>query len=433
MRRFCCSPSRTSEASIEEGGDAAKHTQAVEYAGLELISLVDMTAVPALERNEQSGNQRRPAHLLYLGLLLACAFYIGSGGALHSPEVRADEPFSTQARGERLLYTSSSVPTAHPGVGTGGRRASAVSIKSISSLLGSNIFKFFRSLFKPRPVSPCSLSYAAPPPLPGKKGAAFPLRDAGQSGSWIENLPKVILLKPHWNYSWGSKRIDAQPADIEFVPMIWGGNNAAYVQQSLTDVESQIASGKSHRLLGFNEPDQTAQSNMLVPVALERWSLLESANIPLVSPSCAQPAGNWMTAFMGNATSSCKRVDWVGVHWYGGANFDSFVNRMTQFHDLYGRPLLVTEFAPADFSATTVGNNKFTRAAVLAFMKRALPWMEAQDWIAGYAWFAFDITTPVGTSSSLINAKGELTALGAFYESVRADNPQGDQSIAPDP
>jgi Glycosyl hydrolase catalytic core len=73
------------------------------------------------------------------------------------------------------------------------------------------------------------------PPLPGKKGAAFTLRDAGQSGNWVENLPKVIQLKPYWNYSWGPKRIAQQPDDIEFVPMLWTGNNAASLQVAITN------------------------------------------------------------------------------------------------------------------------------------------------------------------------------------------------------
>ena len=172
---------------------------------------------------------------------------------------------------------------------------------------------------------------------------------------------------------------------------------------------------------------------MPVQLALDRWPLLESVNLPLTSPSCTQPSGEWMTAFMANATRICKRVDWVGVHWYGGANFASFVTRMTEFYKLYGRPIIITEFAPADWSATTVGNNRHSRSAVLAFMKQALPWLESQDWIAGYAWFSFEITQAAGTSSALFDQQGKLTACGRYYASVRTDNPQGDQSISPDP
>jgi Glycosyl hydrolase catalytic core len=128
------------------------------------------------------------------------------------------------------------------------------------------------------------------PPLPGKKGAAFTLRDAGQSGSWVENLPKVIQLKPYWNYSWGPKRIAQQPDDIEFVPMLWTGNNAVSLQAAITNnLVPQIQSGHAKRLLGFNEPDNPTQANMPVETALDVWPQLEQTNLPLISPSCWHP------------------------------------------------------------------------------------------------------------------------------------------------
>jgi Glycosyl hydrolase catalytic core len=129
------------------------------------------------------------------------------------------------------------------------------------------------------------------PPLPGKKGAAFTLRDEGQRGSWVENLPKVIQLKPYWNYSWGTKRIAQQPDDIEFVPMLWGwGGNAEKLAATIAnDILPQVQAGRVKRLLGFNEPDFAQQANMTVEAALAAWPLLEETNLPLISPSCGHP------------------------------------------------------------------------------------------------------------------------------------------------
>jgi hypothetical protein len=31
-----------------------------------------------------------------------------------------------------------------------------------------------------------------------------------------------------------------------------------------------------------------------------------------------------MHTFMHHSEASCQRVDWIGVHWYGGANFAAF-------------------------------------------------------------------------------------------------------------
>jgi Glycosyl hydrolase catalytic core len=272
--------------------------------------------------------------------------------------------------------------------------------------------------------------FPPPPPLLGKKGIGFTLPNEG-----AENMPKVIRLRPYWNYSWGPKQVAAQPLDIEFVPMIWGGNTAALVQKSLTDfIYPQVASGQSKRLLGFNEPDNVQESNVPVNRALDRWPLLESANVSLVSPACVQPDGPWLKGFIKNATETCKRVDWIGIHWYGLPNVAQFKSKLTATYQLYGgsRPLLITEFALANFTATTLADNKISRASVLAFMKQVLPWLEAQPWIVGYAWFPFSIAQPVGTSSALFNELGELTAAGRFYASVRTETPFGNQSIVPD-
>lgn len=214
--------------------------------------------------------------------------------------------------------------------------------------------------------------------------------------------------------------------------MIWG---AYTVQKTLNEtILPQIASGKSRRILGFNEPDNRQQSNIPVERALEHWAQLEAANVPLISPSCVHANGAWMQAFMKNATETCKRVDWIGVHWYGGPNFETFQRYLLETFALYNnRPLLITEFACADFGAETLEDHSHTQSSVLSFMKQALPWLEAQEWIAGYVWFSFNISQPFGTASALFNEGGELTALGRYYSSVRTDTPMGNQSIQAGP
>lgn len=282
----------------------------------------------------------------------------------------------------------------------------------------------------PSSTPACSRVYAEPPPLPGKKGAGMILADEGKTGSWVENLPKIILLRPYWNYNWGLERIDEQPDDIEFVPMLWGGRNKMFAESKLlTDLVPSIQNGTIKRLFGFNEPDLSSQADMPYRRALNLWHKLEDMNLPLASPSCAYPAGEWMRSFMANATETCKRVDWVGVHWYGGPNFKSFQNDMLLYHKLYGLPIVITEFAAADWGATTVEDNQYSPETVLDFMKQALPWLEQQEWVAGYAWFNFQTTSVFGTSSALFDAGGKLNALGRFYASVRTNRPRGDQTI----
>jgi hypothetical protein len=275
--------------------------------------------------------------------------------------------------------------------------------------------------------------------LPGKRGACFTLRQPGdkKGGTWKENLPKVANLKPYWNYSWGSEFIPEQKkfTASEFVPMTWGGRNAESLEARLKkDVLPAIKRRDVKRLLAFNEPDGKEQANMSPELALELWPQLEKLGIPLCSPSPVHPDRDWMTAFMKGVKDKQYRVDYIGVHSYGGTSAGAFKKKLQQVHQLYeGRPLMITEFAVADWN--TKGDHKknhHSPAKVLAFAKEVLPWMEQQDWIIGYAWFSFGMHQSQGYTSALIDDDGQLTALGKYYVSVTKDNPSGDQSIKPD-
>jgi hypothetical protein len=279
--------------------------------------------------------------------------------------------------------------------------------------------------------------------LNGKKGICFTLRQKGKEGSWDENIPRIKAVRPYWNYSWDIQRIEQQPADITFMPMVWGAWGVAPLQESLNNhIAPQIKSGNIRQVLGFNEPDKPEQANMPYTEALRYWPMLEALNVPLCSPACANPLsdvddstqgvrGTWMRDFMKVADQRGYRMDYIGVHWYGGPSPSAFKQRMIDIYKTYGeRPLLITEFALADWGAKTPDKNSITQQDVLSFMKNVLPWMERQNWIAGYAWFSFEIDDPNGSPSALFDGDGNLTASGRFYQSVTNEDPDGDQSIA---
>jgi hypothetical protein len=278
--------------------------------------------------------------------------------------------------------------------------------------------------------------------LPGKKGICFSMRAAGEPGSAKENLPRLKKVNPYWSYSWGWDQVAGQPPKVEFVPMAWGAWSTDGLRKGLhSKVVPHIKSGKVKRFLGFNEPDKSDQANMSYKAALKYWPILESLNVPLCSPGCANPEGlndgtvqgvnsSWMVDFMREAARLGYRVDYVGVHWYGGTDALDFKAKMRRIYEKYGRrPLLITEFAPADWQAKTYSQNRMKAPHVLAFMKEVLPWLEKQDWVAGYAWFSFEPHEPHGHTSSLFEKNGDLSPLGRFYKSVTTRNPDGDQSI----
>jgi hypothetical protein len=185
----------------------------------------------------------------------------------------------------------------------------------------------------------------------GKKGACLTLRAPkhNSGGTVIENMPKVKALNPSWNYSWGTERVADQPESIEFVPMVWRGSRVEEMKKRLaTDVVSDI------------KTDKEEQANMPYTKALELWPTLEKLGIPLCSPACANPEGvddsvqgvpgTWMRDFMKEADKRRFRVDYIGVHWYGGTNAESFKVKLKRIYEKYGkRPLLITEFAPTDW------------------------------------------------------------------------------------
>jgi len=278
--------------------------------------------------------------------------------------------------------------------------------------------------------------------FPGKKGICLTMRKAGESGSAEGNLPRLKKVNPYWSYSWGWDQVSNQPSNVEFVPMAWGAWSVDGLRKGLQkSVFPHIKSGKVKRFFGFNEPDKREQANMSYQNALKYWPQLESLNVPLCSPACANPEGindnsvqgvrgTWMKDFMKEADRRGYRVDYTGVHWYGGTHVHHFKDKMKRIYEKYGRrPLLVTEFSPADWEARKLSQNRHKTEYVLAFMKEVLPWLERQDWIAGYAWFSFEHNQAVGHTSSLYDKNGKLTACGRYYRSVTTENPDGDQSI----
>jgi hypothetical protein len=289
----------------------------------------------------------------------------------------------------------------------------------------------------------------------GKKGICMTLREEGRKGSYIENLPKIQALNPYWVYTWASKPADGVPtppsddgrrkipasnnnvgggssSNIDFFPMLWG-----YYVNKIDTFLIEIQQQNQRVVFGFNEPDKNEQSNITVETAIAAWPQLEAAvaeteetdrTTILVSPSCADSLnGSWLEEFMIKVDEIDLRVDAIGVHNYGGINFNAFTTKMETIYEKYNRrPIIITEFSVADWDSTSVETNKFLSEDVLNFMKQVMDWMEepSQDWILGYAWFSFDINDQYGTSSALFdsNNNNKLTPLGEYYSTFKNNN-----------
>lgn len=291
--------------------------------------------------------------------------------------------------------------------------------------------------------------------LPGKKGICFSLpvtpsatRTPEETEAMRkEHIRRIAELNVSWNYSWGMMLVDEQPENVEFTPMVFGGKGLhgpdavqKLSEQLATEVTPHVRSGRVKRLLGPNEPDREKHGDLTPEQTLALWPAMEALGVPLCSPSAANSeggkglGGHWMPEFMAEVERRGLRVDYIGVHGYSGPSSKEVKIRLRRIYEKYGnRPLLITEFGVADWKTLDrVSKNRYTQAQVLAYMKDILPWMERQDWIAGYAWFPFRIDSEHGTSSALFDADGKINALGRYYRSITPDNPDGDQSIQPD-
>jgi hypothetical protein len=167
--------------------------------------------------------------------------------------------------------------------------------------------------------------------------------------------------------------------------------------------------------LGFNEPDNKDQANMPVERAIAYWPKLMDAGLPLGSPGCVHADREWMLDFMAEIERKNYRVDFICVHWYGGANSQSFINHLKKVYELYNKPIWITEFAPADWNASSVENSSITKAKAANFMKEVLPELDKLDFVHRYAWFSAKTSSPALGNSALFYDNGNLTPLGKFY------------------
>lgn len=240
-----------------------------------------------------------------------------------------------------------------------------------------------------------------------KKGVAF----TNKTKAWSH---KTSDLKAHWMYSWGNVLADEIPENVEFVPMFWG--KGSVTDDNINRIKQLVADGKVKYVLGFNEPDNATQANMTVDEAIALWPRLEEIGVPLGSPAATGFNNAWMTEFMQKASDAGLRIDFLTVHSYGGANVLGFINNLKTAHELYNLPIWVTEFAVADWNASTPESNKYSESQVISFMQDATTAMNTIDWIERYAWF--DGSNAALATSSLFDNDANITTLGQVYAAI---------------
>jgi regulation of enolase protein 1 (concanavalin A-like superfamily) len=217
-------------------------------------------------------------------------------------------------------------------------------------------------------------------------------------------------IQPSWTYNWGNSPPAGLPANVEFVPMVWGygGNSNNSFVGYLNWLKSRPG---VQEILGFNEPDMSSQSNLTVAQALDGWQYMSQLGIPVISPAAANDTDSWMQQFMAGAAQRGYRIDAVAIHWYGGGNPSGFIGYVDYVHNLYNKPVWITEFGLADWS----GNGAYTPAQAYDFMSQVIPQLDARPYVQRYCWFPTTTTDKYVGMSALFNTDWSLTAVGQLY------------------
>lgn len=222
----------------------------------------------------------------------------------------------------------------------------------------------------------------------GKKGIGL-AESKGYSGKQLE------ALQVAWYYNWGSQ--SKITTTVPFVPMIFSKRTVDMALQ--TDI-----------VLGFNEPDNSKQSNMSVDEALKHWPKVVAMAKRVGAPSMAgNPLfGDWLPQFM----QANPKVDFITVHWYKGIQSKKFIKDLEAIHTSYKKPIWVTEFAPQTAGSSRNQPDKFKQQEVNTFIRETLAWMDKSPFIEKYAWH----DSKLGTSA-LFDENGQLTETGRTYAS----------------
>ena len=148
---------------------------------------------------------------------------------------------------------------------------------------------------------------------------------SGKPYRGVANSPCLARtnLGVSWYYNWeqtADTPCSSPSVGGEFVPMIWGHTGSEQTASSISSAIASFVSSAEQEVLGFNEPDNSGQSNIAVATALSLWPAFSNASIRVGTPATqANTAGlSWFNTFMTTVNgNSSLQADFIAIHWYG--------------------------------------------------------------------------------------------------------------------
>jgi putative glycosyl hydrolase len=244
----------------------------------------------------------------------------------------------------------------------------------------------------------------------GGDGGLLPYK--GVANSACADLPKLAVS---WWYNWTQS---GSCSPYPFVPMVWGHPANEQTPAAIASAISNMVKAGNKTVLGFNEPDNTTQSNMSVATAISLWPSFNSPSIRIGSPATQGNSGGltWIKSFMSQVdadTTGSLRVDFIATHWYGwnagscdaaATNLEGWIKGIEAIPG--NRPIWITEWG-------CLNQSNPSAAVVQAFFSGAVTMLAKHPRVERHAWY------PWTTNNELVTS-GALTSLGTVFSAAPA-------------
>lgn len=242
------------------------------------------------------------------------------------------------------------------------------------------------------------------------------------SAKYLSSDPgRLARLGATWSYDW-SATPPARTSGLQWVPMVWGSRSVT--PGAMGALAKAKRSGRARYLLGFNEPDNSGQSNMTPDQAAALWPQLEKTGLRLGSPAPAVPGDGWLARFMGIAHRRHLRVNFIALHYYQDFTNPDAVkqlrSQLVAIHRQFHKPIWITEIGTMDIGPWgSPMLRRPTDAAAVSYMRRLFPMLDGLSFVQRYAWFTDNCWNDTGCRyGSLFNGSGRVTAIGRTFRSA---------------
>ena len=254
-----------------------------------------------------------------------------------------------------------------------------------------------------------------------KRGLAYNLTNSAD----LDTLKSGVSWWYDWSISTGAPSDYYSKYQMEFIPMLWGGNTS---DNDMAQVKNFILSHPEVKyILVMNEPNLTDQANRTPAQAASDWIKYEQVISDLAAQNrtieLVGPAMNWGTmpnysdpvvwlddfisAYKASNGGRSPKIDYLAFHWYD-YGLSAQLDRLQK----YGRKIWITEMANWNPQI-----DSYQKQAVQ--MVEMVNICETRTDVFRYAWFIGRGDYPDSKYTYLFDSgPGQLNDLGKLYLSL---------------